>query len=102
MVKIKLFRKSYFYLKDKSLLISEEEEGDQQVALLPSEEEAEEEEKVEDLAMPEPVPAAEPAETAAAPNGTEVSPVARRGTRSSGRPVVAGLGQATRKKGGRL
>ena len=99
MVKIKLFRKSYFYLKDKSLLISEEEEGDQQVALLPSEEEAEEEEKVEDLAMPEPVLAAEPA---AAPNGAEVSPVARRGTRSSGHLVVAGLGQATRKKGGRL
>ena len=66
------------------------------------EEEAEEEEKAEDPVMPEPVPAAEPAVEAAAPNGTEASPVARRGTRSSGRPVVAGLGQATKRKGGRL
>ena len=52
--------------------------------------------------VPEPVPAAEPAVEAAAPNGAEASPVARRSTRSSGRPVVAGLGQATKKKGGRL
>ena len=83
-------------------MISEEEEGDQQVAFLPSEEEAEEEEKAEDPVLPEPVPAAEPVETAAAPNGAAVSPVGRRSTRSSGRPVVAGLGQATKRKGGRL
>ena len=66
------------------------------------EEEAEEEEKAEDPVMPEPVPATESAEMAAAPNGAAVSPVARRSTRSSGCPVVAGLGQATKKKGGRL
>ena len=96
------FRRPFFHLKDKSLLTFEEEEGDQQVALLPSKEEAEEEEKAEDPVVPEPVPAAEPAVEAAAPNGAEASPVARRGTRSSGRPVVAGLGQATKRKGGRL
>ena len=64
------------------------------MTLLPTEEEAEEEEKAEDPVMLEPVPAAELA--------VEASPVARRGTRSSGRPVVAGLGQATKRKGGRL
>ena len=84
------------------LLTFEEEEGDQQVTLLPTEEEAEEEEKAEDPVVPEPVPATESAEMAAAPNGAAVSPVARRSTRSSGCPVVAGLGQATKKKGGRL
>ena len=93
------FRRPFFHLKDKSLLTFEEEEGDQQVALLPSKEKAEEEEKAEDPVVPEPVLAAKPAETAAAPNGVAV---ARRSTRSSGRPVVAGLGQATKKKGGRL
>ena len=72
------------------------------MTLLPTEEEAEEEEKAEDPVVPEPVPAADPAETATAPNGAAVSPVARRSTRSSGHPVVAGLGQATKKKGGRL
>ena len=96
------FRRPFFHLKDKSLLTFEEEEGDQQVALLPSEEKAEEEEKAEDPVVPEPVPATESAEMAAAPNGAAVSPVARRSTQSSGCPVVAGLGQATKKKGGRL
>ena len=96
------FRRPFFHLKDKSLLTFEEEEGDQQVAFLPSKKEAEEEEKAEDPAVPEPVPAPESAEMAAAPNGAAVSPVARRSTRSSGCPVVAGLGQATKKKGGRL
>ena len=65
-------------------------------------EEAEEEEKAEDPVVPEPVPVAELAETAAAPNGAVVAPVSHRSTRSSSHRVVAGLGQATKKKGGRL
>ena len=46
---------------------------------------------------PAAVPAGLPAN-----NGEAEEPLSRRSTRSSGRPVVAGLGQATKRKGGRL
>ena len=48
-------------------------------------------------AGPAAVPAGPPAN-----NGEAEEPLPRRSTRSSGRPVVAGLGKATKRKGGRL
>lgn len=72
------------------------------MVLLPSKEEAEEEEKTEVAEKLDPIPVAESAESAAAPNGAAVSSVSHRRTRSLGHPVVTGFGQVTKRKGGRF
>ena len=72
------------------------------MALLPSKEEAEEEEKTKIAVKSDPIPIAESAESAAAPNGAAVSLVFHRRTKSSGHPVVTSFGQDIKRKGGRF